>query len=390
MDTCGRAGHLSFGYLEWVSGDGLEDPPDDPEIPVVKFHPHYCKSLFCATCWAKRVKQNNDRIEFFFRALEGMGVNKVSLFTLTPPSHQGFDPALVDKVRSAWRRFLSLRLTKKLEAYILSRVKEIAKEHYRALREKASGRKAYATVRKHLGFVGKFLKRHRGKTLSQVLGLGMAVLEATTKRLDTGELDLHPHLHVVATGRIPLYVLRALWEYCGGGSVVHAQEIWGLKRLRRYLEAYLEGSEDYEGYLDMPRDIKLSFQEAVELEAVFWGVHFVTLFGVRYRKERSTIEVAGYVYRIEGSVWRYGAMLVGYLRELRVAVVLYGRRYWWLFVTGDGLFSRSPPLWEEVRKDWLIQEAMRSREVAVVPEVSSGASLDEGLDEDIAFLLENF
>jgi len=390
LATCGRAGSLSFGYLEWVSGENLEEPPDDPVIPVVKFHPYNCRSVFCPTCWAKRVKQNNDRLEFFFRVLEERGVKKVVLFTLTPPAHEGWDTSLVDKVRSAWRRFLSLRITKELEKYIRSRVKEIAKEHFQALREKASGRKAYATVRKHLGFVGKFLKRHRGKTISQILGLGASVLETNTKRLESGILDLHPHLHVVATGRIPLYVLRALWEFCGGGSVVHAQEIWGLGRLRRYLEAYLEGSEDYEGYLDIPRDIKLSRQEATELEAMLWGVHFVTLFGVRYRKERSTKEVAGYVYRIEGFVWRYGAMLVGYVRELRCAVVSYGRRSWWFFVTGDGLFSRSPLLWEEVRKDWLIQETLRVREVVDVPEVSSGVSSVEEFDEDVAFLLENF
>jgi len=394
LATCGRAGSLSFGYLEWVSGENLEEPPDDPIMPVVKFHPHYCRSVFCPTCWAKRVKQNNDRLEFFFRVLEERGVKRVVLFTLTPPSHGGWDTSLVDKVRSAWRRFLSLRITKEVEGYIRSRVREIAKEHFRALRQKASGRKAYATVRKHLGFVGKFLKRHRGKTVSQILGLGASVLEANTKRLEGGELDLHPHLHVVATGRIPVYVLRALWEFCGGGSVVHAQEIWGLKRLRRYLEAYLEGSEDYEGYLDIPRGIKLSRQEATDLEAMLWGVHFVNLFGVRYRKERSTKEVVGYVYRIEGFVWRYGAMLVGYVRELRCAVVSYGRHDWWFFVTGDGLFSRSPPLWEEVRKDWLVQEALTAREVVQVPEVSfgvsSGVSSVEELDEDVSFLLENF
>ncbi len=390
LATCGRVGSLSYGYLEWVPGENLEDPPDDPVMPVVKFHPHYCRSIFCPTCWAKRVKQNNDRVEFFFHVVEVNGIKKLVLYTLTPPAHEGWDTSLVDKVRSAWRRFLSLRLTKKLEKEVRSRVREIAKEHFKALSQKASSRKAYATVRKHLGFVGKFLKRHRGKTVSQILGLGASVLEVNTKRLESGVLDLHPHLHVVATGRIPVYVLRALWEMCGGGSVVHAQEIWGLKALRRYLEAYLEGSEDYEGYLDIPRSIKLSRQEAIELEAMLWGVHFVSLFGVLYRKERSTKEVAGYVYRIEGFVWRHGAMLEGYVRELRCAVVSYGRHDWWFFVTGDGLFSRSPPLWEEVRKDWLVQEALTAREVVQVPEVSSGVSSVEELDEDVLFLLENF
>ncbi len=172
--------------------------------------------------------------------------------------------------------------------------------------------------------------------------------------------------------------------------MVHAQEIWGLKALRRYLEAYLEGSEDYEGYLDIPRGIKFSRQEAIELEAMLWGVHFVSLFGVLYRKEQSTKEVAGYVYRIEGFVWRHGAMLEGYVRELRCAVVSYGRHDWWFFLTGDGLFSRSPPLWEEVRKDWLYQEVLTAREVVQVPEVSSGVSSVEELDEDVSFLLENF
>ena len=59
LSTCGRVGSLSYGYLEWVPGENLEDPPDDPVMPVVKFHPHHCRSIFCPTCWAKRVKQNN-------------------------------------------------------------------------------------------------------------------------------------------------------------------------------------------------------------------------------------------------------------------------------------------------------------------------------------------
>ena len=100
------------------------------------------------------------------------------------------------------------------------------------------------------------------------------------------------------------------------------------------------------------------------------------------------------MYRIEGFVWRHGAMLVGYVRELRCAVVSYGRHDWWFFVTEDGLFSRSLPLWEEVRKDWLVQEALTAREVVQVPEVSSGVSSGvssvEELDEDVLFLLENF
>jgi len=63
--------------------------------------------FFCPTCWAKRVKQNDDRLEFFFRVLEERDIKKVVLFTLTPPSHEGWDTSLVDKVRSAWRGTVS-------------------------------------------------------------------------------------------------------------------------------------------------------------------------------------------------------------------------------------------------------------------------------------------
>jgi len=341
LSSCGVVGHLSFG---WVSAG-------EEEYPAVRFHPHRCRSVFCEDCWSARVRQNNRRLDFFFRWLRDEGVSEVYFLTLTVP-HEGWDLSVVDRLRSAWRRLWKLRLSKRLLRELASRVWEVSHEHYsRLLARGVSEEEAEAKVSRLRKEALDFLRTSGGKFVSHVLGVGVRVMEVVVRRGEDGVLTAHPHYHVVLTRPVPLYAMRVLWEWVGGGPILFIEKVRGLRRLRRYLREYLEG-----GYLDI-EGVEFRPEEAVGLEAMLYGVHFVELFGVRYRRPR---EEGGcpYRYRMEGFVRRETARVVGSLLRGRVLIVSFRRRSWLFFLLCSSLWvSVSEELRREVEERFYLQEA---------------------------------